>query len=225
MLPNLNAEIRASIHWRKENNLAIPSELLTRAIKAAGDLTAINAEYHDAITQALLNYLEGGSMQSAKGLFKRGTSNAFNDAFDLGWIDGEQEMPVDDNANEWLGAQMTAEFGFVDTVFQSAKELKKEEGFNALEWASARADGYTGTIEAIYNAGKLFASKNQMLTWHLGQTEKHCDTCAKLDGGSHRASWYVARNYIPRKPGAAMKCGGYYCDCSLTNKKGEDVTI
>lgn len=219
-------EIIESLRFRRDNQLPTPPELVTRALKAAGDSTAIRAEYHDRITDALIGYLEGRSMQAAKGKFKRATSDAFNDAFDLGWVDGGQDMPVDDDANGWIGARMTEEFGHIDMLFQAAKELKKDEDFEPFAWASQRADGYAATLASIYNAGRMWAQKNKMLKWHLGKTEKHCDTCAKLDRDKpHRASWYIARDYIPRKPGAAMDCHGYHCDCSLTDKNGNEVTL
>jgi hypothetical protein len=110
-------------------------------------------------------------------------------------------------------------------AFAEAKQLRKEKDFDYFTWATGKADGYVSTVLSIYNAAVLLAKKNQMLTWNLGETEKHCDTCLKLDGGSHRASWYIGHDYIPRKPGASMDCKGYNCDCSLTDKDGEEVTI
>ena len=226
MTPNLSTEILRSLHYRRENGLPTPPDVVTRALKAAGDITAINAYYHDEITQALIKYLEGGNVTAARNLFKKSTSNAFNDAFDMGYVDGGAELPTDADANDWLNARKEAEFGFIETVFQSAKELKKEDGFEPFAWASARADGYTATLAAIYNSGRMWAKKNQLLKWNLGATEKHCPTCQKLaEGPTHRASWFLARNYIPRQPGAAMTCGGYNCDCMLTDKNGDEVTL
>ena len=71
--------------------------------------------------------------------------------------------------------------------------------------------------------GKASAKSNQPLTWRLGKTEEHCDTCAKLDGQTHRLKWYTARDYMPKKPGAAMDCGGWNCDCGLFDKDGKRV--
>lgn len=222
--------VRAAIEYADRLDIWLPGGLRTRArrvgaIKAGGDIPGITAIYSDAIIQAIVAYFDGGSLVSSRNKFKRAMVDAFSEAFDLGWIDGGQKFPLDEEAADWLAARTDEEFGYIDGLFDGARELKKEKDFDYFEWAQVRATGYTSTVQAIYNAGRLFAEKNKMLTWHLGETEQHCDTCASLDGTRHRASWYLKKNYIPRKPGAAMECGGYNCDCSLTDDSGKEVTI
>lgn len=53
--------------------------------------------------------------------------------------------------------------------------------------------------------------------------EQHCETCASLNGTRHRMSWFVERDYIPQKPGAAMDCGGWRCQCTLVDTEGNQV--
>lgn len=224
-MPTLPVEILHSIHYRESNGLPMPVELKTRAFKAAGDYGAISADYHDRITQALIDYFEGGNLTSSRNNFKKGMAYSFSAAFDLGWVDGGADFPVDSDASDWLAAREETELGYIDSAFQQAKALKAEANFDYLPWVSQRADGYVQTLSSIYAAGKMWANKNQMLTWVLGTTEQHCATCSKLAGGRHRASWYIARDYIPQKPGAAMDCGGYYCDCDLQNDQGESVML
>ena len=71
----------------------------------------------------------------------------------------------------------------------------------------------------------MMGKGKQMLTWRLGNTEVHCSTCASLNGKRHRASWFISHDYIPGKPGAAMDCQGYNCDCALVDDEGIEVTI
>jgi hypothetical protein len=196
-----------------------------RAVKAGGDLGAINKAYHDAITAALLTYLEGGSVTGPRNAFRRAMVEALGAAFDMGFSDGGGELPIEGDTLDWFNARIEQEFGFVGALFEQAKQLRKEEDFDALAWASTHADNYTRTVSALYNSGQMHAQKNKMLTWELGNTEKHCSDCAKLNGQSHKASWYLSRNYIPRQPGASMACGGYFCDCRLKDKNGDEVTI
>lgn len=194
-------------------------------LKAASDMATINSVYHDAITSALLDYFNGGNLVSNRNAFKRACTNAFTDAFLLGYQDGRGGRVLSDTENAWLDARINTEFGYIESLFVSAKEIKADGEADYFAWATARADGYTSTLASLYTSGGLFAKKNQMMTWRLGQTEEHCDTCLELDGQSHRASWYISHDYIPRKPGAGMDCHGYNCDCRLIDKDGNEVTV
>lgn len=211
VLPYLSLEAITFLHLRETK-------------QGSGELTAINRFYHDAITQALTAYFEqGGNMSPFKNAFKRGTLTAFNDAFDLGWMHGGASLPLTEEALAWLEARVNQEFGYVDMLFAEAKQLRKEES-DFFAWATEKADGYTNALKGVYNVGKLMAKPNQLLTWKYGETE-HCDTCERLNGQRHKAAWYIARNYIPGKPGAAMECGGYRCQCGLYDANGLEVTI
>jgi hypothetical protein len=208
--------------------LAVPQVrpyLSAAAKKAAGDVAAINAAYHDTVTQALMDYFNGGSMVGARNAFKQAMVEAFGSAFDSGWMDGGGELPADTDALAWLNGRVDQEMGYIEQVFVQAKELKKDPAADSFAWATERADGYTQSVASVYNAGLLLAKKNQMLWWRLGKTEQHCQSCLQLNGQSHRAFWYIAHDYIPRKPGAAMECKGYYCDCHLEDRSGNEVTI
>lgn len=227
MLPDSIAE---AIQYADGNGIEIPADIRARArrvgaLKAGKTLPEISAQYTNAIIEAIVTYFEGGSVTSPRNLFRRAMVVAFGAAFDLGWLDGGGEMPPDETALEWFNPRVNQEFGYIDGLFANIKQLKKEDGFDYYAWATQRAAGYARSLGGVYNAGKMFAQGSKMLTWHLGETEVHCDTCAKLDGQRHRASWYIARNYIPRQSGASMDCGGYNCDCSLKDDKGNSVTI
>lgn len=194
-------------------------------VSMKGDISGINAGYHDAITEAIISFFDGGSLVSSRNALRRAAVEAFGESFEAGWVEGGGELPFDGDALEWFNERVEQEMGFIGGLFDEAKELKKDKDFDYFAWATARADGYTNALAAVYNAAKLLADERQMLTWNLGETEVHCLTCAKLEGQRHRASWYLSRNYIPRQPGAGLECGGYNCDCYLTNDKDEEVTI
>jgi len=217
--------LKVAAAFALKRGATLPADVLKTLALKASDMGSINATYHDEITQALITFFEGGTIAAPKNSFKRATLTAFQDAFDLGYSDGGGELPVDAEANAWLEARTQEEFGNVDALFEQAKELRKDKEFDYPDWVAARADGYSSTAMSVYNSAALMAKKNQMLKWNLGQTEKHCPTCSDLDGKWHRASWYRSHNYIPREPGAAMTCGGYNCDCRLTDKDDNEVTI
>jgi hypothetical protein len=204
------------------------SERTRAALKAGyieGGVPEINARYNNEIVAAMTTYFEGGAMTAPRNQFRQAMTEAFNSAMDTGWIDGGQELPLNDDAAAWLQGEIESENGNISSLFEQAKQLRNEPDYDFFTWITARADGYTSTVKAIYNAAVMWAKGNQLLEWHLGNTEKHCETCASLDGTRHRASWYIGNNYIPRKPGADMECGGYRCDCRITDKAGDEITL
>lgn len=225
----LHESIAAGLAYCEAQGVDVPAELYVRAwrvgaIKAEGDLPAVIARYRTAIDAALSSYFEGGSVAAPRNAFKRATVEAFGSAFDLGWIAGGGMPPPTGDALAWFNARLEQEFGFINGLFTQAKQLREDEEFEPAPWTQERADAYTRTLAAIYNAGHMWALKGQLLTWVYGDAD-HCSTCEKLNGQKHRASWFIGRNYIPRQPGASLECGGYRCKCRLIDSQGRDITI
>lgn len=206
---------------------AIKAHVLpSRAIKDAGDYSAIRDSLWIAVYDAVFDYLSGsGYIPQSKSPLIAALSQAYIDTADTAYVDGGGDLPLDDDTAAWARGELQAQFGFVDSLFETLKALRKEGDFDANTEAANRADGYTSALDGYYNAIKLAGAGNKMLTWNLGDTEQHCDTCLELDGGRHRASWYSSRGYFPRKPGSQTDCGGWRCDCSLQTDEGEEFTI
>lgn len=209
----------------------IPADIWQKSIRAgvfkqgSGELTAINKAYHDAIAGSLITYFEGGSLPASRNAFKRATVEAFGDAFDLGWVLGGGTMPPDTSALEWFNARVDAELGYIDLLFQDAKQLRKEEEFDILAWVSARADGYINTLKEIYNNAYLRAMDNKMVTFDGDDGEESCDTCQKLKGKRHKISWFISHNYIPPF-GSGLDCAkGGHCQHFLRDDNGMEITI
>jgi hypothetical protein len=202
------------------------SPITRAALKASGDYTSIRAEMSGGIHDAIYDYLTGsGYITIYKALMAAAISQAYIETADIAYQDAGAELPLDPETAAWARAELDAQLGFVDQLFENLRELRKEDDVNATAEALARANGYASGLDGFYNEAVLRGSRNQMVTWHLGATEKHCKTCASLDGHRHKISWLVDNDYIPRKPGAGMECNGYNCDCSITDKDGNEITI
>lgn len=231
-MSELHGAIEKAFVYLNQAGADIPVDLLIAArmkgVKAGyaeGGVPAITARYNNEIIAALTAFFEGGSVTAPRNRFNAAMVEAFNSAFDTGWIDGGGDFPLDDKARTWLINRVGEESAHIVSLFEQARELRKDAEFDFFAWSTNRADAYSSSVLSVYNAAVMLVKGNGMLTWHLGDTEKHCGTCLSLNGGSHHASWYIDRDYIPRKPGAAMDCGGWNCDCSLTDKAGNVVTI
>jgi hypothetical protein len=229
-MDDLQQAVNKAISFADRNGIEVPPDLLMRArragaTKAEGDLTAINARYHDAITTALVGYFEGGSLVAARNAFRREMVQAMGDAFDLGWVDGGGEMPPDQDVTDWLSARMDAEMGHIEMLFEQAKALKKEEDFDYFTWAVSRADGYTNSLRDAYNTAKLRAMKDQMVTFDGEDGAESCDDCRRYKGQRRKISWFVARDAVPPF-GIGLECHpGGRCQHVLVNDEGEAITV
>jgi hypothetical protein len=150
---------------------------------------------------------------------------AFGDAYDLGWVDGGQDLPVDEEALSWLEARLNQEAGYIDMLFQEAKELRKDKEFDFFAWTTARADGYTNTLKEIYNNARVRAMQDVMVTFAGDDGAESCDTCQKLKGKRRKLSWFIANNYVPPF-GSGLDCHkGGRCQHGLMDDKNNWVTI
>lgn len=224
MTTNLTHGIVALIVRAFPDILPHLSERVWEVFRAAGGFDGIRNTYWAIIYDAVYDYLVSNQpVTSFRNAMKRGMADAFVEAAELGYEDAGGELPLDEDTLAWLGGAQTEELGHIDDLFS---RLKAEwDGIDPISEAFARADGYAATLDSVYSQAQMWGNKNQMLEWVLGATEVHCETCAELSGNKHKASWYLSRDYIPRKPGASMECGGYRCDCSLIDKNGDEVTI
>jgi hypothetical protein len=200
--------------------------LTTRSIKAdAEDLASISAAYHDEITGVLIDYFGGGSVTAPRNEFNRATLDAFNVSFDAGWVDGGQELPIDEDALSWINARIEQEFGYIAMLFEQAKQLRKDKEFDYFAWITERADGYVRTLREIFNTGKLMAMKDQMVTFDGDDGAESCPDCQKLKGKRKKISWFVNHDYVPPF-GVGLECHpGRRCQHGLFNDKGEQITV
>lgn len=195
------------------------------AIKSASEFKSINKEYHDAITRSLLSYFEGSGVAEPRKEFKSAALLAMTDVFDLGWTDGGQELPIDEESMTWIEARINQEFGFIDMLFEQIKALRKEADFDYFTWITARADGYVNTLREVYNAGKLRAMDDIMVTFEGDDGAESCEDCQRLKGKKHKLSWFIARDYVPPF-GVGLECHvGKRCQHGLMDMKGKWVTV
>lgn len=222
--------IKTAINFLKGRGYKIPSHVLLLAhrkeMKQAGDYSAIRDDLWTSIYDAIEGYLSSSSpITSYKNQMVTAVSKAYLDTVDTAYQDGGGSLPIDEDTASWARGELQAQLGYVDSLFETLKQLRKEDDLDAQIEASDTTDKWTSALDGFYNSVKLAAANNKMLTWNLGSAEKHCKTCLKLDGQRHKASWFFSRGYTPRRPGSNTDCGGYHCDCSLTDDDGEEFSI
>lgn len=223
-------DIENAVTYLRKNKADIPLDLFMRAVKigawkAGGDLGGIGSQYNDAIIDAIIKYFDGGSLAASRNQFKRAAVEAFGSAVDLGWTDGGNEPPLDDEVLTWFNARLNEEMGYIDMLFEQMKALKKEPEFDYFTWATERANGYTGTLREIYNYAYLASKRDMMVTFDGDDGKESCPDCQKYKGKRHRVSWFIARDAVPPY-GSGLECHrGGKCQHGLRNDAGDWVTV
>lgn len=213
-----------SVAQRFPDVIPLLNEKAARALKDAGDYDAIRQRLKDAVFDAVAGYLDSNSpITSYSNRLDTALSAAYIDAADSAYVDGGGSLPLDEDTASWARAELDAQFGFVDSLFETLKALRKEGDFSALDEAAARAEGYAGSLDALYNGVRLRAAGNMMLTFEGDDGEESCKDCSRYKGQRHKASWWVAHDAVP--PSRSFACGGYNCQHMLVTDDGEEWTI
>lgn len=226
----LKNNIGIAVNYLLERGAKVPTDVLVlahRGMKQGGLYQNVANALWTAVYDAVYDYLYQKTLAvtGPRTRMRIAVSEAYQETAYIAYTDGGGEWPPDAETEQWINSETAAQLSYVDSAFQTLRDLRKEGDFEAIHEAFIRADRWSWALDGFYNAVKMAGAKGKLLTWSLGQTEKHCQTCATLDGQRHRASWYRSRDYYPKKPGAAMECGGYRCDCELSDDKGEVFSL
>jgi hypothetical protein len=198
------------------------------ALKASGDYTSIRAEMSGEIHDAVYDYLTGsGNVTAYRSAMALAVSQAYIAAADAGYQDAGADLPLDPETATWARGQLDAQLGFIDQLFESLRELRKEGDVNVAAEALARANGYGGGLDGFYNEAVLRGSKNIVLEFGGSDGKENCPTCKSLKGKRHRVSWWIDNGLVPGQAGNEnYECKGYNCAHILFNPKtGEEFTV
>ena len=195
------------------------------AIKAVAGYDGIQTILRTTVFDVVESYMSGtGYAPGPRLSLSTALSRAYLETLDAAYQEGGGELPVDEDTAAWARGVIDAQFGFIDQLFEDMRQLRKGET-DPTAFANARADGYASALDGFAVEAQMRGSKNIVLTWRLGETEKHCATCSELNGQRHKISWYIDRDYIPRKSGCSLECGGWNCDCSLVDRNGNEYSV
>jgi hypothetical protein len=224
---DLKAQVIAAVVKSFPDILPLLSPTARAALKASGDYTGIRAEMSGEIHDAVYDYLTGtGNVTSYRNAMALAVSQAYIAAADAGYQDGGGELPLDDDTAAWARGQLDAQLGFIDQLFESLRELRKEGDVNAAAEALGRANGYGNSLDGFYNEALLRGSKNKMLTFtRIHNTKESCPDCVRLRGQRHRASWWIQHDVVPPKGGGLQCAGGGNCGDALVDDGGNVVTL
>ncbi len=219
----LLASLRAAV-------LAVPEVLpllsptARAALKASGDYTPIRAEMSGEIHDAVYDYLTGsGNVTAYRSAMALAVSQAYIAAADAGYQEGGGTLPLDDDTAAWARGQLDAQLAYVDGLFETLRELRKEGDVNPAAEALGRANGYASSLDQLYSEATTRGAKNKMLTFVGDDGKESCKDCKRMKGQRHRASWWIEHDMVPGS--SAYECGGWNCAHFLETDDGERFTI
>lgn len=145
-------------------------------------------------------------------------SGQFTQAFEQAWKDEEGQGELPEYLSIALESAILNQYNYVDQYYKDIVDARVDQTpidpllFRATLWAQRWTESYNEAVRliALENGGNLI--------WTLGATEKHCFTCATLNGIVARASEWDALGIKPQNaPNNKLVCEGWQCDCSLTS--------
>ena len=197
------------------------------AIQSVGDYSTIRSDYLANLENTIVAVLEEEkSLSAGRSTIKQAMATAFVDAFETGWIEtgGDPYEPEADDS-EWLATRIDQELANIDGMFSTMKGMMNdtEEPLTSDEiaqYAQARAQGYTVTLDGVYGQGKMRGKKSVMLTLDGPDGNESCRTCQRYKGKRHRARWWISHDLVPAPGNDMYECGGWQCQHVLVDDKG-----
>lgn len=202
----------------------IKKKMTNRAVR--GDYESIRANFSDVVYTVVRDYLNSSDRSTSfKSAMGREVIEAYAYAAEVGYEDGGGELPLESDVIDWLTTSQDSEVANVASLFVSLKMLRDSGEFDAEAEATARSDGYSNTLDGIYNKAVLFGAGNKMLTFEGDDGEHSCPTCIALKGQRHKASWWISHDYVP-PTGSGLDCAaGGHCLHELVDDDGNVVTV
>jgi hypothetical protein len=190
------------------------------ALKASGDYTSIRAEMSGEIHDAVYDYLTGtGNVTAYRPAMALAVSAAYIAAADVAYVEGGSDLPLDSETAAWARAELDSQLSFIDQLFETLKELRKEDGVNPAAEALGRANGYASSLDSFYAGALMRGSDNITLEFGGSDGKESCPDCKRMQGKRHKISYILAHNLIPAPGNDKYQCQGYNCEHYWFNPK------
>lgn len=188
---------------------------------AIGDVPkypTIRAAFYEEVYMAVSGYLEsGGAVTSYRNQMRRAVQDFFLDGFYRGYVDAGAEE-TDDEDEQWIAGEIANQVEYVNELFDTLKAIRAGGGVDASAEGDARATGWSGTLDGIYNQGKALGDGNQMLTMRRDPSAPEaqsdpCATCKRWRDKRRSAKKWARDGLLARNGNLAYECGRWEGSC------------
>lgn len=226
----LNDAIRNALNWYAER-LPVPVDVMVLARKQGVFYQAMPIAYTEArreywrnLYDIIFGYLTTTQpVEEAQQDYIEAMRASFMAAAVLGWQYAGGELPIDEETEAWVEEKQKQEEQYILLLFLFLASLKAAGEFDAAYEALRRADGYTETLDMLYNGARVRVDMNMMLTFAGNDGKESCSDCQRLKGIRKPAKWWIVNDFIP--PNRGFECKGYRCEHYLEDDNGKRVTL
>jgi hypothetical protein len=137
-------------------------------------------------------------------------------AYEQSWVDDGNFLPMPSFMQTAANNAILGQYNYIDQLFRDIVDARVDN--LPLDKLLYRAQLWAKRYEEAYNNGKLLIALEMggKLKWVLGATERHCKSCAKLDGTVDYANEWLRSGVQPQNaPNNYLQCQGWNCDCKL----------
>lgn len=205
--------VKRQIDQELNDYLAQLTDLASQVI--SGDLTSTEFQQElDALTVAILTLaiVSGLDTQSeSASLLKDAAELILENGYDPDLL---ETLLTDELLSDALPAQAKSLLEQEIEVSLNSSLASEVGGYiNDPYNLGLRLEMWRNTARGLEQYGRLVANPDKQFTWHLGQTEAHCDTCRGLNGQTKTGQEWLDSGYYPASRN--LDCNGYHCDCRI----------
>jgi hypothetical protein len=200
---------RLNLSTRSMDNLKVILAGVVSAIKSAYTDTRYSREIYDAAAQFWKNGSRGGFTTRMNATIKFGLTSAFEQGADSVGVSKEDFEQAD---LDYLAEIISEEQSHVGDLLDYLDGLANDPQAK-LSDANYRLDMWANRFTDVFHRAVIAFGKKTRLVWKLGATEKHCESCARLNNIVAWAQEWEQAQIAPQSQ--VLACHGYNCDCAL----------
>jgi hypothetical protein len=152
-------------------------------------------------------------LDNLAGLLEQQLRRAFNEGMRQNDLDPEKDMTP-----EWEQIYQDAVVEQYQYIEQFAADIVQGalDDVGVAQFKARSALWANRYNDMVTTAQMATADNKDRFIWKIGATEKHCETCAALNGIVAWAEEWEQSGFHPQgAPNDLLTCGGWLCDCSL----------
>jgi hypothetical protein len=213
--------LKTALIWCCANGVQIPPDVL-EGLRSIGYPVKALQDYDNNLTRIVSRYIQDLTFHPGAAIFGVEFADAIEVGLNEAWRLGMRQNNVTEILPEWQDivdgivaderGHIPDFAGWITEVAGNAPSIGA-----AITQAQGRLSLWIGRYNDVYNQAILIsADEKTKLKWVMGPTEKHCQSCATLDGVvAYQREWDESQVHPQQPENPVLYCGGWNCQCEL----------